>query len=461
MEWQFGSVVFDKPDMPTAGWASIEGDQAYRITDQTELGNDIIWWTNFNSDDYQRRLVLVSQLRKSFYLPVKHNDLLKDWGVDPAKMSPDQIAQITSTLFTRIMRMARGLIKTSPLGITEEEFFMGNRLAHDIKDILPQADYPMDDTASILHSGIGFSHFTTTTIPRPIGSKNIMVRRPRLDHAIDVLSAPVPNGPFMHRKASQLPNARELASTSVPVMAQISIHRADPSISPIYGFGVSAVRSKRSQRSWVAHPELAIMAGFSEMEMRGAMIGTSYGVLSRDMNETIQKFLVAPDAAMSWSAGILAETIWKAATVGRPMPNFQVSGHDTKAPETSWRGAWLKAVDKIVTLRYAMALHRAGFAVQSYGSGWVSCAVVPARMEEFVLAAWRNGMVLSMNDMPRVFKESELASHPWGGDNGSKFWATLVLGKNSKALWELDEFPLLRQDEKAERLKKLQTLLHR
>jgi hypothetical protein len=82
-------------------------------------------------------------------------------------------------------------------------------------------------------------------------------------------------------------------------------------------------------------------------------------------------------------------------------------------------------------------------------------------MEEFVLAAWRNGMVLSMNDMPRVFKESELASHPWGGDNGSKFWATLVLGKNSKALWELDEFPLLRQDEKAERLKKLQTLLHR
>lgn len=449
MEWQFGAVIFDKPEAPASGYASIAGEPAERITDQTQLANDVLWWSNATYDAFFRGgQAMVGNLRSASYLDVKVAETLKDWGIDPSRVPPDQSARVCSALFERIMRMARGLIKTSSLNLREEDFFQGNKLAHDLKDLLPQAECPVDDTASVLRAGISFTHFSTTTIQRPSGSSPVIVRRPRLDHAIDIVSSPVPNGPFSFRRGADLPSPEKIAAAAVPVMAEVTLHRADPSISAIYGFGVTPTRARKSTRSWIAHPELAIMSGFADLELRGGLIGRSYSVLSETLDPMIHDFLVKPGTCMSWSAGALAETIWKAATTGRGMPGMQVS--NAARPQTSWRGAWLKATDKVVMLRFAMQLHRAGFAVLSYGSGWVNCAVPASRMEEYVLAAWRFGMVPSLFEVPRVFSEAELNQYPWGGDEGSKFWATMVLGKKSQALWELDRLSLAAPDEQGE-----------
>lgn len=450
MDWNFGCVIFNDDDSLTSGWASIEGDTAFHVQDQTQLSNDVIWWSNASYESFYKagRRGLISNLRPSNYLEVKPVDILQDWGLDPKNIGAAQFAQLAAALFSRIMRISRGLIKVINPDIHPDEIFIGRRLANDMKDLLPPAEFPDDDAASIAQSYVSFVPFTSTSVPSPAGGKRVVVRRPRIDHAIDILSSPVPNGPFIHKRGSQLPPLKELVNSPLPILAQVSLHKLSAEVSPLYGFGVTTSGAKKSPRSWVSHPELSTLEQFAEMDIRNAFIGSKYSVLSKEMNPLLQSFLTAPEAALSWSLGVVAETLWKAATVANSMPQFRPNNNDVR-PQTSWRGIWIKAIDKLITMRYAMELHRAGFSVQMYNAGWISCSVQPSRMEEFTLAAWKSGLVPFLFDVPRPFVVSELARIPWGGDAGSRHWATMVMSKNSKPLWSLDQLPLLSQQEKA------------
>jgi hypothetical protein len=457
----FGAVIFDDQNMPGNGWVSIEGDTPYRIVDQSQLPTNTIFWSNcsYNAYWYTHRGKLVSHLRCADYLPIKPGAILKTWGADPAMVRPDQYAVIMASVFSRMMKMARGLMRNSELGLRESMFFVSDKLTQDIKTILPQAEFPRDDSEinSILRKGIGFDYFTTTSVLRRKDAQMITVGRPRIDHAIEIMSSPVPNGPFAYHRGKDLPPAGELSAISKPVMAEIIMHRSDPTISSIYGFGITSGRNNKVQRNWVAHPELAIMSGFSDIEIRGAMIGESYGVLSQSITNILRKFFTAKESSLSWSAGAVIDAIWGAAAVGKTFSG--ALGTKEQTPQTSWRGAWLRATDKVVTLRYAMQLHRENFAVLSYSNGQITCAVTPERREEFILTSWRLGLVPPIYELPRQFTDTELATIPWGGDPNSKFWATLMLTKNSKALWELDNLPVASEEEKREILVNVQTMV--
>lgn len=458
----FGAVVFDDENTPSAGWVSVEGEPPTRIIDQSELPTDTLFWSNcaYTAFWITYRGRIVANLRGADYLPINQKVVLKEWGVDPAMVRPDQYAIILSNVFSRIMRMARGLMRGSDLGMRENLFFVNDKLQQDIKVILPQAEFPKDDgqVSSILRNGIGFSYFTTTTIPPRKDGQMMSARRPRLDHAIDILSSPVPNGPFVYKRGSSLPAASELSAAAKPVMAEIIMHRADPTISPIYGFGIGKGKNAKTTRSWVAAPELAIMSGFADVEVRGAMVGESYSLLSQSITPMLRKFLISKETALSWSAGALVDAIWSAAAVGKTYSGaLGLSKEQT--PQTSWRGAWLRAVDKVITLRYAMQLHRANFSVLSYSNGQVNCSVTPDRREEFIMTAWKLGMVPPIYEIGRQFSDTELNTMPWGGDPNSKFWAALVLQKNSKALWELDMVPLSSEKEKQEILVNVQEII--
>ncbi len=445
-EQYYGAVIFDDKDSPTSGWMSVEGEAGRRISDQSQLRNDTIFWSNCPSFFGKNML---SNIRQENYIQNKLKDIMLEWDCDPEIMAPKEFAEIIATLFSRMMRMAKRLIKASDLGIPEDMFFTKDRLPQDIKTVLPAAEYPPDDSEmnDILKSGISFAYLTFTSINGNKADTLIPVRRPRLDHVVDIMSSPVPNGPFKYFNGRTLPKASEVAMLPKPVMAEIVMRNADSAVSPIYGFGVNANSKSRLVRSWVAQPELAIMTGFADIEIRNAWIGESYSILPQSMTKILQNFLTSKETSLSWSSGMLMDAIWAGAVVGRSSDGFSAIPRE-RLPQTSWRGAWLRACDKIITLRYAMMMHKAGFAVQSYHNGQVNCRVPQFRLEEFCFAAWKAGMVPQMKHIPRPFKSSELDAHPWGGTPDTKFWATLVMGKNSKALWELDDLPLAKAEDK-------------
>ncbi|HQU01619.1 MAG TPA: hypothetical protein PLI12_04130, partial [Acetobacteraceae bacterium] len=185
-------------------------------------------------------------------------------------------------------------------------------------------------------------------------------------------------------------------------------------------------------------------------------IGTTYGTLSQSILASLRKFLLYKQSSVSWSAGVLAAAIWNAAAAGKPSTNKFVDRN--LVPQTSYRGAWLRGVDKVVTLRHAMALHRAGFAVLSYSGGQVTCSVPSERRDEFIMVAWQNGMTPSIFDAPRAFTEAELIATQWGGDPNSRPMASLILQKKPNIIWELDSMPLASDQERAEIVGRVQRL---
>ena len=452
----FGAVIFDDPDLAEGGWMSIDGGPAVRIASQTALPTDTIFWSNLTFNAFfEARGKIIPNIRGADYLPVKLKDMLKEWSADPAMIRPGDYVVMMSNVFRRVMGMAGGISAEleSPAPL-----FVNDKLAQDLRVVLPEAEFPRDDDElnSVLRAGVGFSYTSLTTVRSRRDGVTMSVARPRLDHAIDILSSPVPNGPFIYRRGSTVPPARELARSSRPVMAEIRLHGVDPAIGSIYGFGLSPKRGAKVTRTWVAQPELAAMANWADIEVRGAIIGSNYGVLSQSILASLRKFLLSKQSSVSWSAGVLATTIWTAAAAGKPMTS-RVANRDL-VPQTSYRGAWLRGVDKVLTFGRAMAMHRAGFAVLSYNGGQVTCSVPPDRRDEFILAAWECGMTPSIFDVPRAFTEAGLASVAWGGDPNSRPMASLILQRKANVMWELDSMPLASEQERAEIVERIRGL---
>jgi hypothetical protein len=440
---KFGVIIFDDPKEPTSGWANDGSDKVVRFIDQTELPSDILFLSNCTYDAYfssGRRYL--SNMRPSTYLDVTFADMLAEWGADVKKASDEWSARLCGAIFRDIMKMARGLLRRTCPDLSPHDYFLTSKLAQDMKVLLPAAEYPKDDTASILRTGIGYSGYTSTSVPIYRDALSIKVRRPRFDHTIDLLSTPIPNGPFSAFKGSSMGTAKDLVMLGRPVMAEVAVSSNDTGMSSIYGFGVVQSRGKRNQRAWVAHPELAAMNRFSHIDVKGVLLGTGYTALSRDLSDSIKMFLTDGGGNMSWSANILAETLWRAASVGYDS-SAPLIGSMTVRPQTSWRGAWIKAADKVVTFQSALKLNNAGFRVTSYGSGWISCSVQPERIEEFVIAAFQNGLLPPMRDIERPISDRVLKNLKWGGHDSSYGYAVKILGKKDRDLWLMNRFPLI------------------
>lgn len=447
MEYKkFGAIIFETPEDPGVGWASTGVGDPKPFRDHTELPSDVLWWSNCSYDAFYRKgRLFASNLRPANYIDVSHLELCSEWGMQDNEMTPKATVVVSGTLFGHLMKMARGLIRIIRSDLPGSDYFVHNRLAQDLQVLLPAAEFPNDDAASILQSGIGFQNYTATTVNPTSGAQVIRIRRPRFDHAIDMLSTPVPIGPFKRFQGSKIGTAEDIARFSRPVIAEISVSHADPTLSPLFGFGVSMEKRKRVQRSWVPHPELAAMESFTSIQVKNAFLGDRYTTLSKDVADQIKAFLTDGGGNLSWSANILAETIWRAATVG--MDTSEKVEKNKVRPQTSWRGAWIKAADKVVTFRHALRLHRAHFQVKTYGSGWISCLVPLERMKEFALTAYEAGLIMPVKNIPRSVTADVLRNHKWGGEPFSQIYAFNLMSKNTKGLWALNRFPLVSSNE--------------
>ena len=449
----FGAIFFDDPKEPTSGWAFAAGGEKrepWRVAGINELSTDTIWWTNISYDSFFRNTEIWRSpwLRHEKYLVVGPKNVIQEWGYDPAVTPADFQVRFCAEMFSRVMRLAFSLVRELDPKLRMDTAFVAKTLRDDLRCLLPELEYPRGDAAAVMKSGHAWDEFSSTAVRTPKGSKWVMVRKPRISYAIEMLQTPVPKGPYDLYDRKALRDQAEgdrvawIKGLTKPVFSEIAVTDIHPDVAPIYGFGNSADQGKRVPRSWVAHPEFALMSNFAKMEVRSCYIGDEMKAMFPDLHPVVSSFLVDRYSDYSWTAGIIAETIWRA--VGLPEDKAKVGivrdGEDHA--HTSWQGAWIKSSDKTQMYLAALKLHQLEYSVKSYGLGWIMVAVREEEFDNFLRDALGQGLVPNMCDVPEgMFQTRERVG--WGGDPRSAGYAQYTVTGQRDLMYALDQIPIL------------------
>lgn len=449
---KFGVVFFDDINDPQEGFSAVAGNDssAVRISGVNELSTEVIWWTNISYESFYKRTEAWRSpwLRHDKYLVVSPRELLLEWGIDVNTVGADYAAKLCAEGFDRVMRIAFKLVTDLEPHARMEDIFQGKFLREDLRRLLPELEYPKGDAAAVIKSGNAWQEFTRTAVPGMRGGRWVMLRKPRMSYAHEMFNTPIPKGPFeFYGRADMRSVARDkntwVIENDNPCIAEITINRLDGTIAPIYGFGNSTDKDKRVARSWVSHPELVVMNKFAEIDVKSVYMGDEYDLLSVNLPESVKDFLTDKFAEVSWSAGVIAETLWRAVALAED--KTQAEGGDRA--HTSWQGAWLKGADKANMFLSAMQLTELGYSVMSYGLGWLRVASLDEDIPDLIRDALTLGLIPQIYDVTPVDENTPLLFHPsspipWGGDKQSMAIAQFTATASRELLWDLDKLLL-------------------
>lgn len=467
---RFGLVLFDDPTDPTSGWIAVgsgatgKGTPPSRINGINELSTDVIWWTNVQYGDFFRGKVEIWRnpwLRHDKYLVVGPSDVLKEWGHDPKLASADFVVAFVAEVYSRIMHRAYELVRRTDPKLRMDKLFEGKTLRDDLRRLFPDPEYPQGEAATMMKSGQAYEEFTAANVRTPKGARYVRLRKPRISYCWEMLQTPFPAGPYEFMGRSDLSAKQDervafVLKSQAPVMAEVTVSDMQPEVAPVYGFGSSTDKDKRVQRSWVAQPEFIMLSRYAKVDVRAAWVGREYQPLMPEMPEAVVDFLKDKINNLSWSAGIVAETLWRAAAL--PQEKGKAGTKDSgEKPHTSWRGAWIKAADKSAMFMEAMRMTELGYAVPSYGLGWLFCAVADEDVGNLIRDAATLGMVPLLVDVPERFVDYRQPLR-WGGE---PLLFPTAHGTHSRAktyLWNLDRLAIIQnQDQRVQMMMKLMT----
>lgn len=457
----YGVVLFDGNE-PGPGWASVEGGDAVRVSGVNELSTDVLWWTNLSYDDFfgKSEAWRNAWLRHDKYLVVDPKGAVQEWGVDLDAVGTHQMCKLASAIFSRVMRISLSLVRTVARGeVAPEEAFKGKSLRDDLRPLLPDGDYPESpEEANILKRGKSFNEFTRSSVKGVRDGRMVVLRRPRVAYAAEMFQTPVPvGGPWRRCTKADLKGDRQermrwVRDAAVPCVAEVRVDRINDEFASVFGFGNVTNRDSKEKRNWVAHPEFCLLARFSDIDVRSAFVGKEYGLITTTMAEPVRAFLQDRFIDLSWSAGIIAETLWRACSL--PERRDFKNRNEKDLPHTSWQGLWLNASDKGSMFVSAMALSNLGYNVISYGLGWLRVSILPEEVQGLLKDAVTLGLLPQLSDVKAFGADRRVAAR-WGGDERTAGFADMLLGGETNVLWKLDALPTLPRERRNEVLARI------
>ncbi|MTH96632.1 hypothetical protein [Roseibium sp. RKSG952] len=455
MDKGFGVVLFDDEEEPGAGWAHLYGQKggAHRISGPADLGTGAIWWSNISYEFFFRKNESWrnSWLRHDKYLVISHMDALREWGYDPKQTDtsddPAWQCAFLSSVFYRIMTLSYMLAREVDPEISMSKLFVGKTLRNDLKIVMPEPLYPKGEAAAIMKTGQAFDEFTVTSERSLRDSTTFVLRKPRVLYTMEMLQTPVPDFEmpmdFLSRKQLREMNPDRVAllrDIGRPAMIELSVERMDGDLASIYGFGNSTNKEKRSQRSWVSYPEFLALSRYAELDVRNCWVGQETSTFMEHLRDPVKEFLTYKYNELSWSAGIVAETLWRATSLGEANSGPLRTGEERA--HTSWQGAWIKGADKVSMFASAFQLTQAGYTVKSYGLGWVRISIPEDSIKDLIHDGLSFGLVPNMCEVPQgMFDINQQIQ--WGGDQKSYTLAHCQVTGDQDFAWNLDRIPLI------------------
>jgi hypothetical protein len=390
----YGAVFFDDETRPQAGWASVKGETAFRIRGTGDLASDVYWWTNLPSTTFFKYGALGNQkLKHNSYLKPTMSQLHQELGLITVRMSAARIAEVSSEIFTRVMRMAYqsyGLNK--PVEIT---------LTDDLYDLLIREDRPItpEIDEALRQSYQTWSNCENKT---PDKSKIITFRRPRIQHALDVLSTPIPGDQWEFIDQKSLPPESKrvdwIVSQPRPALVRASVKNVQFEFSRIVSFGAGAL----IDRSWMSHPELLMLSKFANVKIDSVFLSNGY-----EPQNVYRKMVTNGSLGLlSISNGILAENYWIALASSKSYKKH----YKDKVTIHSPRSVWLTASDRFHSILPALMMDGSGFSVRGFGRGKVMIAIQRGALKDARACAAAAGLNAPLHVHEDISVQSSLAS---------------------------------------------------
>ena len=392
----YGAVIFDDESKPTSGWASVRGRAAFRIRGTGDLASDIYWWTNLPAETFVRYGQLGNRkLKRLEYLKPNMTQLHQELGLTTVKAPLSKIAEVTSEIFDRVMRLAAknyGLQYPVELTLSEDLFDL---LVKEDKSITPEIDDALR---------LSYQTWSRTPDGGPEKSKIVTFRRPRLIHARDVLTTPIPGEQWEFVEGRRLPSESKrvdwLIAQGRPVLARAAVKKVHFEYSRVVTFGADP-RDRVDPRSWMSHPELLMFAKFGEVRVDAVFLGNEY--TPQQVNKHV--FTGGALGSISISTGILAENYWIALASSRSHKRFSRDAVTIHSP----RAVWMAATDRFHSVLPALMLGGSGFSVRGYGRGKVTVAVPRGALGDLRSCAAAAGLDCPLSVHDEIAVQSALA----------------------------------------------------
>lgn len=360
----FGACIFDEPNLPTSGWASISGEESTRINGVNELPQDVFWITNLNYRIYTRL-----NLNKTLHIFDEQyfRSSVKSIGQEVGLLNDSaELSRFCSRVFQNTYQETESILGKS-LPVHGYRFFSG------LSDILApgqtrrvpshasgrQIQQVMKECTQSNQAMFGVrppqgSSAYPFVIPRAANFDWIMKQGvPTCDNwkALKESSVGATIGVQHGRQIKGTPAVLDKylkLSEHKACFLRITVKSTDPFYQPFATFSSGA----NHMRGHATLPEIMNLARFARVEVGGGY--------SCDLMKLSDLGIDYEANLFSYSRGLALENIF--AALANPV-NGEKSGN------YNGLSAYLRAYDRIICQRYAELLAKAGLTVGAYGTG--------------------------------------------------------------------------------------------
>ncbi len=489
-ELRFGVVLFDGGS-PGPGWACEGGrnavkDAPFRFETPAELGNTTLWLTNADYHGFLASGLTTSGFfRRNDFLKVTIPFALSEWGLDD--QDPSHATAVLAECFGRVMGHCALAFKRALSNATwrrrsglhgpippEEKIraeairqISAPTLVHDLARLVHQVeDYPADMVFPLENAR---QLWTRTSFVSSRNKTEVVLRRPRLAHAISMLRQSFPVGPWEFVPVARMEGGDATAqlawleATNRPAIVNISLPSGvEVATLQVFGFSQGAMDAgtrKPARRTWSPLPEALELSRISEIEIQGAWIGKGFEKVESVLVPGLIDALDHPALHASWSAGVFAECLWLAAC--KSMRKGARRGDDKGQPPPGPRDVWLRMIDRLAMYRDAMRMHELGYTVINYSIGAMKVSVSSAEIPGLLKDAFAIGLTPQLTTLFEAGDMEVPSPEDWGGDKRGlqEAWIRSIAAVDRDlarhSLWDIDGLGELDAGKAAQRVSEI------
>lgn len=366
---RFGVAIFNNPSNPTSGVACCDGRRPVPFAARTELPSDTIWI----SDAYNA--TAAQNFRSSDYLRSSPKQIGEDLGVDVR--DPIDGLPVVAECISRVRDMAAHAYPWTDMSVDWSD----RQLGRSIAKVTKLGGDPLSDPVqgALRQAYQSYSSVPDSMRPDYVqsgGGKLMTLRVNRLRYAHYICSQLYPSGVWrtLARKTLLQSPIDAFLDPAKPVVVEATVEfldrDSDAVSSALVAFGASG-SSRPTLRTWISQPELAWLLGHANVHISAAIVCDRSEPLP-DRLQLPRVLTADPVYALSIAAGVLAECHWTGVASEQFVRKSMPGATGQMVSEVSPYAVWMRAYDRAYTFQMALAAHKKGYAVGSYGYGSVS-----------------------------------------------------------------------------------------
>lgn len=369
---KIGVCLFDEPTSGQAGWISIAGSRAARISSPAELRSDVFWVTNVDYSSFLKlNLNHSTNIGYNSYFRTPIASLTKELT---ASEDPEYQCKLLSKVLNRVSELGSYYFGAEIDGSYRYSNILQGCLVKNQLRQQPKGDHELEIVEAIKQSTQNNQAMTSKQFAK--GSKLESFVFPRASYAKWLLSQDYPlnggkweklgigdNKVFGYEDGVEIKNTKHFIEKlkdydrTHAVFFKISVLSISPNYATFAKFGSG---ERKYIRHWATLPELMDILRYSKVEVVSAFKTPKVKI---NVNEELFE---ETGCEYSISKGLLLENVWTA--LATPI-------HSKQNENVSALGAYMRAYDRIACGRAAAAFSRYGYTVGSYGTGRVQVSL--------------------------------------------------------------------------------------